>query len=111
MGGAYGHTRGMSLEPMLGYGNGNATVKPRFNVPSLDLDFLVSPSKWAVVQYRLWPLYVFGPVVGQTFLDLNTIYCLVQYVFFRIRIYLISRRRYSFLPYNTLMNLMLIFCD
>ena len=85
-GGAYGHTRGMSLEPMLGYGNGNgnATVKPRFNVPSLDLDFLVSPSRWAVVQYRLWPLYVFGPVVVQTFLDLNTIYCLVQYVF-RIR--------------------------
>ncbi|KAH8111648.1 hypothetical protein DFH11DRAFT_1546499 [Phellopilus nigrolimitatus] len=53
-------------------------VRPRFRAPYLDLGILRSPSAWMKLLYILWPLWVYGLVLLQTFFDLNSVYCLVQ---------------------------------
>ncbi|KAL5501121.1 hypothetical protein ACEPAH_9508 [Sanghuangporus vaninii] len=55
-----------------------ASLRPRFRAPGLDLGFLAPPSAWRRLQFILWPVWVYGLVVLQSYLDLNAIYCLVQ---------------------------------
>ncbi|EJD00289.1 uncharacterized protein FOMMEDRAFT_30381 [Fomitiporia mediterranea MF3/22] len=57
---------------------GSVPLRPRFRAPGLDLGFLSNPSALNRLRYILWPIWVYGLVVLQSFLDLNAIYCLVQ---------------------------------
>jgi hypothetical protein len=51
---------------------------PRFGVPALMLKILHRPDLLSRVAFFLWPLWVYGPVVLQTYLDFGGAWCLIQ---------------------------------
>ena len=55
-------------------------TRPRFRAPNVNLGILQSPSAWTKVWYITWPIWIYGLVILQSFLDLNSVFCLVQYV-------------------------------
>lgn len=52
--------------------------RPRFRAPNVNLGILQSPSWWMRLWFYVWPIWVYGTVVLQSFLDLNSVFCLVQ---------------------------------
>ncbi|KAI5116634.1 hypothetical protein M0805_002397 [Coniferiporia weirii] len=68
-----------SMRGPLGFSTaGTALMRPRFRASNLNLGILRSPSAWMKLWFYLWPIWVYGLVVLQTFFDLNSVYCLVQ---------------------------------
>lgn len=53
-------------------------TRPRFRAPNVNLGILQSPSAWMRLWYFIWPFWIYGLVVLQSFLDLNSVFCLVQ---------------------------------
>lgn len=51
---------------------------PRFGVPALMLKILQRPGWASKTAYVLWPIWVYAPVVVQTYLDFGGAWCLIQ---------------------------------